>query len=107
MTELTITRTLAAPADRVWRALTDPAALVAWFWPQRFSPTAEVDLRVGGRYRIDGPAVGMAVSGEYVTVDPPHKLVLFEGGEPGTLNHLGVEVESPEDVAAASARVAG
>jgi uncharacterized protein YndB with AHSA1/START domain len=75
MTELTINRTLAFPAERVWRALTDPAALAAWFWPQRFAPTAEVDLRVGGRYRIDGPAVGMAISGEYVTVEPPHKLV--------------------------------
>jgi uncharacterized protein YndB with AHSA1/START domain len=75
MTELTISRTFAVPAERVWRALTDPAALAAWFWPQRFAPTAEVDLRVGGRYRIDGPAVGMAVGGEYVTVEPPHKLV--------------------------------
>jgi uncharacterized protein YndB with AHSA1/START domain len=74
MTELTMNRTLAVPTERVWRALTDPAALAAWFWPQRFAPTAEVDLRVGGRYRIDGPAVGMAVSGEYVTVEPPHKL---------------------------------
>ena len=74
MTELTMNRTLAVPAERVWRALTDPAALAAWFWPQRFAPTAKVDLRVGGRYRIDGPAVGMAVSGEYVTVEPPSKL---------------------------------
>ncbi len=75
MTDLTINRTLAFPVDRVWRAMTDPAALAAWFWPQRFAPTAEVDLRVGGRYRIDGPAVGMAVSGEYVAVEPPHRLV--------------------------------
>ncbi|GAA0926475.1 hypothetical protein GCM10009558_106770 [Virgisporangium aurantiacum] len=49
MTDLTITRTLAFPVDRVWRAMTDPVALAAWFWPQRFNPTAEVDLRVGGR----------------------------------------------------------
>jgi uncharacterized protein YndB with AHSA1/START domain len=85
MTELTISRTLPAPAERVWRALTDPAALAAWFWPQRFSPTAEVDLRVGGKYRIDGPAVGMAASGEYITVDPPYKLVFTWrwDGEPG------------------------
>jgi len=75
MTDLAVTRTFAAPPDRVWRALTDPAALTAWFWPQRFAPTAQVDLRVGGRFRIDGPAVGMAVGGEYVTVEPPHKLV--------------------------------
>jgi uncharacterized protein YndB with AHSA1/START domain len=85
MSELTITRTLAFPVERVWRAMTDPVALAAWFWPQRFGPTAEVDLRVGGRYRIDGPGAGMAVSGEYVTVEPPHKLVFTWAwdGEPG------------------------
>ena len=71
-TDVTIDRTLAFPVERVWRALTDPAALTAWFWPRRFDPAVEVDLRVGGRYRIDGPAVGMAVSGEYVAVEPPH-----------------------------------
>ena len=75
MSEITMNRTLAVPAERVWRALTDPAALAAWFWPRRFGTTTEVDLRVGGRYRIDGTAVGMAVSGEYVTVEPPNKLV--------------------------------
>ena len=43
----------------------------------------------------------------FAIADPPLKLVLFEGGEPGTLNHVGVEVDTPEEVAAASARVAG
>ena len=88
MSELIITRTLAFPVDRVWGAMTDPVALAAWFWPQRFNPTAEVDLRVGGRYRIDGPAAGMAVSGEYVTVEPPHKLVFtwaWDGEDDETL----------------------
>jgi catechol 2,3-dioxygenase-like lactoylglutathione lyase family enzyme len=38
--------------------------------------------------------------------EPPLKLVLIEGvGEPGSLNHLGVEVESTEEVAAAQARL--
>jgi uncharacterized protein YndB with AHSA1/START domain len=85
---LSLTRTLAFPPERVWRALTDPAALAAWFWPQRFAPMAEVDLRVGGRYRIAGPAVGMAVSGEYRTVDAPHTLVFtwaWDGEESETL----------------------
>lgn len=37
---------------------------------------------------------------------PPLKLVLFSGvGEPGTLNHLGVEVASADAVAAADARL--
>ena len=73
-TRLHLSRTLAAPTDRVWRALTDPTALAAWFWPDRFATTAEVDLRVGGRFRIASPAAGMAVSGEYRTVDPPRRL---------------------------------
>lgn len=37
--------------------------------------------------------------------NPPLKLVLFEGGEPGTINHLGVEVYSAEEVAAATERL--
>jgi catechol 2,3-dioxygenase-like lactoylglutathione lyase family enzyme len=40
--------------------------------------------------------------------DPPLKLVLIEGvGEPGALNHLGVEVASPDEVTAARARLTG
>ncbi len=40
--------------------------------------------------------------------EPSLKLVLIEGaGEPGTLNHLGVEVERPELVGAAQSRLAG
>lgn len=39
---------------------------------------------------------------------PPLKLVLFEGqGEPGTLNHLGVEVASSDEVTAAQRRLSG
>ncbi|MDQ4132741.1 MAG: VOC family protein [Actinomycetota bacterium] len=38
---------------------------------------------------------------------PPLKLVLFEQpGKGGTINHLGVEVETPDDVGAAQARLA-
>ena len=73
--ELRLNRTLCSPPDRVWLALTEPAALTAWFWPKRFATTAEIDLRVGGRYRIDGPGAGMAVGGEYLVVEPPHRLV--------------------------------
>ncbi len=39
--------------------------------------------------------------------DPPLKLVLVEGhGPPGSLNHLGVEVEDTDEVAATQARLA-
>lgn len=40
--------------------------------------------------------------------NPPLKLVLFENAEAGgSLNHLGVEVETGEQVEAAEARIAG
>lgn len=41
----------------------------------------------------------------FAIADPPLKLVLFAGmGEPGSLNHIGVEVESRDEVAAVIAR---
>ena len=41
----------------------------------------------------------------FAIADPPLKLVLFaNAGEPGTLNHVGVEVESTDAVAAVIAR---
>ena len=43
----------------------------------------------------------------FAIAEPPLKLVLIEGeGTGGTLNHLGVEVESTDDVVAAQARLA-
>ena len=42
-----------------------------------------------------------------VVVDPPLKLVLFEGPRGGTINHLGVEVDAASEVAAADARLVG
>jgi catechol 2,3-dioxygenase-like lactoylglutathione lyase family enzyme len=42
----------------------------------------------------------------FAIADPPLKLVLFEGAEGGTLNHLGVETETAAEVTAAEARLA-
>lgn len=40
--------------------------------------------------------------------EPPLKLVLIEGhGEPGTLNHLGIEVGTADEVVAAQRRLSG
>jgi catechol 2,3-dioxygenase-like lactoylglutathione lyase family enzyme len=44
----------------------------------------------------------------FAIAEPPLKLVLIEGdGAPGSLNHLGVEVESTDEVAAADSRLRG
>ena len=50
---LTLTREYQAPPESVWRAWTDAKALKQW-WGQPGEPvaTAELDVRVGGRFRI-------------------------------------------------------
>jgi catechol 2,3-dioxygenase-like lactoylglutathione lyase family enzyme len=42
----------------------------------------------------------------FAVAEPPLKLVLIEGtGAPGSLNHLGVEVSSTDEVAATNSRL--
>jgi catechol 2,3-dioxygenase-like lactoylglutathione lyase family enzyme len=45
----------------------------------------------------------------FAITEPPLKLVLIEGtaGEPTRMDHLGVEVETTEEVTAATSRLAG
>jgi catechol 2,3-dioxygenase-like lactoylglutathione lyase family enzyme len=45
----------------------------------------------------------------FAITEPPLKLVLIEGapGEPTRMDHLGVEVETPEEVIAATSRLSG
>ncbi|KQW55155.1 SRPBCC family protein [Variovorax sp. Root411] len=77
---LTLRRHYRVAADKVWRAWTDPQALKHWFGPGEIVsvPIAEVDLRVGGRFRVamlaaDGETHD--VSGTYLQVEPNRKLV--------------------------------
>jgi uncharacterized protein YndB with AHSA1/START domain len=46
-------RVIAAPPERVWAALTDPKALVAWLPPGEMAGSFErFDARPGGSYRM-------------------------------------------------------
>lgn len=50
---LTQIRILRAPIERVWRALTEPPAIVKWNPPDGFTAIVhEMDFRVGGRFRM-------------------------------------------------------
>ena len=54
-----------------------------------------------------GPAKVRPGYANFAITEPPLKLVLIEGhGEPGSLNHLGVEVGSADEVGAAQQRLA-
>lgn len=72
-----VTKLLPASPDVVFDAWTDPESLTQWFLPGpvRVGPV-EVDLRVGGRYRI--VVTGEAeheLSGEYLEIVRPTRLV--------------------------------
>ena len=44
----------------------------------------------------------------FAVADPPLKLILIEGhGQPASVNHLGVEVASTDEVSATQSRLAG
>jgi uncharacterized protein YndB with AHSA1/START domain len=51
---LRIRRIYAVAPEKVWRAWTDPQALRRWFGPGEADSvtSAELDVRIGGRYRI-------------------------------------------------------
>lgn len=72
-------RRIHATAERVFEAWTQPAHLKKWWGPDAVTCTeAEIDLRVGGRYRIanqfpDGKTVWIVE--EFELIEPPHKLV--------------------------------
>jgi uncharacterized protein YndB with AHSA1/START domain len=78
---LTLTRRLRARPETVYAAWTEPEQLVQWFGPARVKPGtmhAELDVRVGGRYRIhfeDEAGEHFEVGGIYREVVPNERLV--------------------------------
>jgi uncharacterized protein YndB with AHSA1/START domain len=67
------------PADRVWRALTDPSEIATWLMPNDFRPV------IGHRFTFrtePRPSVGFdgIVHCEVTVVDPPHRLTYTWAG---------------------------
>jgi len=97
-TSLTIRRTFPVRRERVFRAWTDPAELRAWSCPVGFTvSSAEVDLRVGGSYRVamHPPDAGepSVAYGVYREISPPERLVYTWQWEGGELDETLVTVE--------------
>jgi uncharacterized protein YndB with AHSA1/START domain len=86
MEPLEVRRTIGATPERLFEAWTEPAQLLAWWGPPGVACIdARVDLRVGGTYRIanrlpDGHVLW--ISGEFVVIDRPRKLVFTWSLEP-------------------------
>lgn len=91
---LTQIRVLRAPAERVYRAFLDPAALAKWNAPDGFTVIVhELEPRVGGRFRISFVNFSAnqthTFGGEYRELIPNEKIVAtdrFEdAGLPGEI----------------------
>ncbi len=76
---LRLTRVIKASPDRVFQAWTQPEHLKRWSAPEGYDvQIAEVDLRVGGAYRIRMKSAEGTIHtavGTYREVSPPSKLV--------------------------------
>ena len=70
--------TIAATPETVWQLLTDPEEATQWM-----GQAASFDLRPGGTYRVD-VIPGDTVSGEFVEIDRPRRLVYTWGWERGS-----------------------
>src|SRR5215213_7334017 len=67
-----------APPEVVFAYFTDPARMVEWM-----GVAAVLDPRPGGTYRVEANGRDV-VLGEYVEVEPPHRVVFtwgFDGSE--------------------------
>jgi uncharacterized protein YndB with AHSA1/START domain len=68
---------IAASPETVWEFLVDPDKATRWM-----GQACTFDARPGGGYRCD-VIPGHTASGEFVELDPPHRLVFTWGWEPG------------------------
>ena len=86
--ELVVTRTFDAPARIVFEAWTKPELFKRWWVPKSMGMSllsCEMDVRVGGKYRLEFEPDAMAFFGTYLEVTPHSRLVWTneEGGEGG------------------------
>ncbi|WP_369939837.1 SRPBCC family protein [Xanthomonas medicagonis] len=68
-------RVLRAPAERVYRAFLEPAALAKWLPPHGYTATVHaLDARVGGSYRMSftnlGSGASQSFGGTYLELVP-------------------------------------
>jgi uncharacterized protein YndB with AHSA1/START domain len=75
-----VSRQLSAPPGRIFDALLNADEAWTFLFARRMGDTisAEIDVRVGGRFRIvrHCDAEDVEYSGEYLEIDRPHRLVV-------------------------------
>ena len=102
MIRLVVRKTIRATPERLFEAWTQPAQLRRWCGPQDVECIdAQVDLRVGGQYRIanrfsDGRVVW--ITGQFELIEPPERLVYTWRVEPQAVSErVTVQFERHRD----------
>jgi uncharacterized protein YndB with AHSA1/START domain len=94
--ELVVTRTFNGPARIVFEAWTKPELFRRWWAPKSMGMSllsCEMDVRVGGKYRLEFEPDALAFFGTYLEVTPHSRLVWTneEGGEGGPVTTVTFE----------------
>ena len=94
--EVVVTRTINGPARIVFEAWTKPELFKRWWAPKSMGMSllsCEMDVRVGGKYRLEFEHAAMAFFGTYLEVTPHSRLVWTneEGGEGGPVTTVTFE----------------
>src|SRR6202041_1391232 len=94
--EIVVRRTFNGPARIVFEAWTKPELFRRWWVPKSMGMSllsCEMDVRVGGKYRLEFEPDAMAFFGTYLEVTPPSPLVWTneEGGEGGAVTTVTFE----------------
>lgn len=93
---LIVRKSFDAPIEKVFAAWTDPVKLRQWWGPANVECIiAEIDLKIGGSYRIGNKFVDGSVvwiSGEFLAIEPPRELKFSWNIEPAQSNTEQVTV---------------
>ena len=105
--DVQIERIFDAPIDLIWAMWTEAEHFANWYGPLGATiPTADMDVRVGGRRRIamemqtPGGPMQMFFVGEYREIDPKTRLVYTESmadadGNAMTAEQMGMPPDAP------------
>ena len=96
-----IERTFDAAAEDVFDAWTSEEVIRRWFRPASGwqEPSAEVDLRVGGKVRVvmrDPDGEPVEAGGEYTVIERPHRLAFTWTFDDDPSNQQMIELEFTE-----------
>ena len=92
MSEFTVTRTMKAPRERVWQALTQPSDFEAWL-PAK-SGTAVLDVRTGGSWQ----ATVISAEGEEIDLSEAAGRASAPAGDVGSTSELALAADLIETV---------